>query len=90
MVVANMLCISVDKMPKQKNKRAVHAWLYMLVVKCRAAYESRAARVALVREKNAKKERRRELRALGSAERAVHLAEQGVPLFARAASRKAR
>lgn len=47
---------------------------------CRAAYESRAARVAIVRECNAKKERRREMRAMGSAERAVLLAEHGVPL----------
>ncbi len=47
---------------------------------CRAAYESRAARVALVQEKNARKEARRALRAMGSAERAVRLAECGVPL----------
>ena len=56
----------------------------------RAAYESRAARVAIVRERNAKKERKRELRALGSAERAVHLAEQGVPLVPRVSMKKAR
>ncbi len=47
---------------------------------CRLAYESRAARVAVVRAKNAKKEQRRALRAMGSAERAVALAEHGVPL----------
>ena len=46
--------------------------------------------MAVVRERNAQKERRRELRALGSAERAVHLAEQGVPLVARTNSRKIR
>ena len=57
---------------------------------CRAAYESRAARVAIVRERNAKKERRREIRALGSAERALLLAEQGVPLVPRVNVKKTR
>ena len=47
---------------------------------CRMAYESRAARVAVVRERNARKERRRELRAMGGAERALVMAEAGVPL----------
>ncbi|CAL5223911.1 g6509 [Coccomyxa viridis] len=56
----------------------------------RAAYESRAARVAIVRERNAKKERRREIRAMGSAERALHLAEQGVPLVSRVNVKKTR
>ena len=57
---------------------------------CRAAYESRAARVAVVRERNAQKERRRELRALGSAERALRLAEHGVPLVPRVSVKKSR
>ncbi|BDA48539.1 hypothetical protein COCOBI_12-2190 [Coccomyxa sp. Obi] len=51
-----------------------------LAERFRLAYESRAARVAVVRAKNAKKEQRRALRAMGSAERAVALAEHGVPL----------
>lgn len=46
--------------------------------------------MAIVRERNAKKEERRELRALGSAERAVHLAEQGVPLVARVSTKSKR
>ncbi len=44
------------------------------------AYASRAARVAVVRAKNAQKEHRRALRAMGSAERALHMAEFGVPI----------
>lgn len=37
--------------------------------------------MAVVRAKNAQKERRRALRAMGSAERALHLAEAGVPVL---------
>ncbi len=46
--------------------------------------------MAIVRERNAKKERRREIRAMGSAERALHLAEQGVPLVSRVNVKKTR
>lgn len=46
----------------------------------RMAYESRAARVAVVRDRNARREARRALRALGGAEKALMLAECGVPL----------
>ena len=44
--------------------------------------------MAIVKERNAKKEARREMRALGSAERALRLAEHGVPLVPRVVSAK--